>query len=203
MENFTSIFELLAAFNFALVISNDFLIAVNIKITGYLGKSKMDIENIDNILRVEIKDYIDKALSNKDLNPVLKEGYTSADTTCQQHYDSQKAISERIKFIENKLSFSSNFTAYSLFAGIYCMIILLISGINSQFCSFIPQKTHTILNEFFILFNFFSILIIILSIGIKNKLKKIVVWFKDFSLRNVILVYLYSSILASITTLTC
>jgi len=202
LENFTSIFELLSAFNFALVISNDFLVAVNIKIIGYLADIKTKASNVENVLKEEVMRYIAVSLKKRN-HRQKKERFTTEDTKCQELLNTLNNINQDIKGIENKLSFSTNFTAYCLFSGIYCTLVLLISGLDNHFGNSLTKESKILFNEFFALQNIFYILIIYSAIKLdkKNWLRIALVRFETFSLRNVVNVYCTAGGLAIIISL--
>lgn len=197
MNNFSSIFELLAAFNFALVSSDYFLESVNVKITGYLSTAMDKIDNLENTLIKEIDGYLNAAIetarnaSQKDKIDNLSDIQTNFETTIKPLSLTTKCELEDLVKQEKT---SINFRSYCLFSGIYCLLILFLSGLDELEFSF-ALSTKIFYNEYWIIFNFIMLLLIFIS---KNHWIDII---SEFSLKRVFHLYIIGAILALIFTL--
>lgn len=197
MNNFSSIFELLAAFNFALVSSDYFLESVNIKITGHLSAAIHKINSLEKTLIKEIDDYLGNAIdtarteeNNEKLNN-LSDFQTNFETIIKPTVESAKV---ELDDLVQKEKTSTNFRSYCLFSGIYCLLILFFSGMDELNFG-LSQNAKVFYNEFWISFNIIILLLIYIS---KNQY---VSWITSFSLEGVFYLYIFGAGLASMVTI--
>ena len=197
MNNFSSIFELLAVFNFALVSSDYFLESVNVKITGHLSAAIDKIKSFEKTLIKEIDDYLSTAIdtartegNNEKLNN-LSDFQTSFETSIKPVVENAK---DELDDLVQQEKTSQNFRSYCLFSGIYCLLVLFFSGMDELNVG-LSQNVKVFYNEFWISFNIITLLLIYIS---KNQYFS---WVTSFSLEGVFYLYIFGAVLALMVTI--
>lgn len=197
MNNFSSIFKLLAAFNFALVSSDYFLESVNVKITGHISAAIDKINSLEKTLIKEIDDYLANAIdtartqeNNEKLNN-LSDFQTNFETSIKPTIESAKV---ELDDLVQKEKTSTSFRSYCLFSGIYCLLVLFLSGLDELNFG-LSTSTKIFFNEFWIIFNITIILLIYIA---KNKY---ISWVTNFSMEGVFYIYFFGGTLAFILTI--
>lgn len=151
MDSYNSIFEILATFNFAFVASNAFIREVNIRLTGNLGKASEIYKKAKEVSEKQ-KEYLDKRLST--IVDAQGERYGILVRLTEEHHKIHSDLITRLDENSEKIETegtSDKFKWYSLYSGLYCMLILLLSGIYSE-----REQWPQLLQEGILIFNILS-----------------------------------------------
>lgn len=123
MNNFNSLFELFAVFNFAYVLSNDFTAALNSKIIGSFNNIQKDIETIRALIN-ENYSYLtaNQSSENDDLRKEVCRQLNEQYINISSEFDALKTKTDEFICSSGILP---KFNHYCLLAGFYCVLFLL------------------------------------------------------------------------------
>lgn len=162
MGNLSSIFEIFVALNSAYILSQEFLQALNTKITRILQDIQEPLNQVESLIESN-KDYLFK-LSSEILERMQKE------RAQQEIFEVKFKDLNNSVFLEiDKASISPIFSIYCLFAAMYSFSVLLGIGFDSDF--------HCINDDAFFVFNISNILLFPFFIKLNSEIRYKSKWF--------------------------
>jgi len=149
LDKFNSIFELLAAFNAAFIISHSFTESLNSRINGVLDNSRLLLNQLEGILN-ESQTQITSRLKGAATNEIQ---YLSSIAKDNNNLNKEfEILKNDINLKISNSGISKTFNYYCLFAFIYAISMLLVAGLD------VDLKSRA--GEIFFIFNVTSILVI-------------------------------------------